>query len=104
MFAHKLVDVCSNEMGQKPIPLITSPSLTITEAILWNNETGWISYQHSDGSRLWDLCWLPTERRGELFTRHGTTVAIGTRRGLVTILDFSDVVAMLKGLDQSHTK
>jgi hypothetical protein len=67
---------------------------------VWDIETGWISWKHLDGIRLVPLCWLPPERRGKSFACRDTMAAIGAQEGEVTILDFSDVIAMLKRLDK----
>jgi hypothetical protein len=75
--------------------LITHASHTRTGTLVWNGSTGWISWQISDGTRPLPLCWMPVERRGHLFARHGTTAVVGTDKGIVTILEFSDVIAML---------
>jgi hypothetical protein len=45
------------------------------------------------------LCWVPLERRGDAFAWHGTTAAIGGQKGDVSILDFTDVIATLQGLE-----
>jgi hypothetical protein len=76
---------------------ITHASHTRTETCVWNHETGWISWQISHGTvtLLLPLCWIPVERRGHAFARHGTTVVLGSEQGIVTILDFSDVIAKL---------
>jgi hypothetical protein len=80
--------------------LIADPLHTPIETLVWNEESGWISYQRSD-TRLVPLCWLPHERRGEPFASHNLTAAIGGPEGAVTILDFSEFIAMLDLLD--HT-
>jgi hypothetical protein len=69
--------------------------LTPTEALVWNEKTGWISWQRFD-LRLVRLCWLPHERRGKPFVFHNMTAVIGAQHGAVTILDFSEVIRMLK--------
>jgi hypothetical protein len=81
-----------------PSSLITG---IFTGTLVWNEETSWISWQRTNDSYLCHLCWLPVERRGDSFAYQGTTAVIGTRQGVVTILDFSDVITMLKGLDQA---
>jgi hypothetical protein len=73
---------------------IADLSLTPTEALVWNKESGWISWQRSE-LRSVRLCWLPHERRGEPFASHDMTAVIGALNGTVTILDFSEVIAML---------
>jgi hypothetical protein len=70
---------------------------TFTETLVWDEMTGWISWQHSNNSSLLHLCWLPMERRGSTFAFQGTTAVIGARQGIITILDFSNVIATLKG-------
>jgi hypothetical protein len=65
-----------------------------TEALVWNKKSGWISWQRSRTHSV-RLCWLPHERRGSSFASHNMTAAIGARHGAVTILDFSEVIAML---------
>jgi hypothetical protein len=76
-------------------------SQTRTEFLVWDSETGWLSWQISDGTRPMPLCWVPVERRGYNFASHGTTAVIGARNGILTILDFSDVVAMLGNANQA---
>jgi hypothetical protein len=71
---------------------------------VWDKNTGWVSWRRSDGAHLVSLCWLPVERRGKLFTWHHTKAAVASQEGVVTILDFSDVIAMLKGLDNASFK
>jgi WD40 repeat protein len=65
-----------------------------TEALVWSNKSGWISWQRSR-TRLVRLCWLPHELRGSSFAFHNMTAAIGARNGAVTILDFSEVIATI---------
>jgi hypothetical protein len=73
---------------------------THTEAFMWSEETGWISWQRSEVGTL-PLCWLPVDRRGGSFATHGFMAAIGAQQGAVTILDFSDVIAILQGLGKT---
>jgi hypothetical protein len=47
------------------------------------------------------LCWLPVQLRGAAFAYHGNTTAIGARQGAVTILDFSEIIASLKGMKKA---
>jgi WD40 repeat protein len=70
---------------------------TPTGTLVWNEESGWISWQRSRTHSV-RLCWLPHERRGYSFASHDMTAAIGARHGAVTILTFSDVIAMLDTL------
>jgi hypothetical protein len=79
----------------------THASHTRTETSVWDEATGWIFWQTSDGSLLLPLCWIPVERRGYVFACHGTTAVIGARQGIITILDFSDIIAMLGNADQA---
>jgi WD40 repeat protein len=65
-----------------------------TEALVWDEDSGWISWQCSD-LRSIRLCWLPHERRGMAFASRNKTAVIGARRGAVTILDFSEVIATI---------
>jgi WD40 repeat protein len=65
-----------------------------TEALVWNENNGWISWQRSR-TRFVRLCWLPHERRGPSFASYNMTAAIGARHGAVTILDFSEVIATM---------
>jgi hypothetical protein len=80
----------------------TSPTIDFrainTEALMFNKETGWISWQRSDGACPVRLCWLPRVRRGESFAWFDTTAVIGSRHGAVTILDLSDVMSGLRRL------
>jgi hypothetical protein len=82
----------------------TSPtphaSHTCAETFVWDETTGWISWQTSDDIFPRPLCWIPVERRGEAFACHGTTAVIGAEQGIITILDFSDVIAILRNTDQ----
>jgi hypothetical protein len=79
----------------------TRASHNRTETLVWEEATGWISWQTSDGTLPLPLCWIPVERRGYAFACHGTTVVLGARRGIITILDFSDVIAMLGDANQA---
>jgi WD40 repeat protein len=98
---HTSADVCGAEVMQARTSPITHALHTRTETLVWDEQTGWISWRISDGTRLLPLCWIPVERRGLVFARHGTTAVVGARQGIVTILDFSDVIAMLKNADQA---
>jgi hypothetical protein len=71
-------------------------SPTRSASLLWDKETGWIFWRRSNGTRPVRLCWLPLELRGDSFAWHDTTTAIGAHQGAVTIMDFSDIIAMLK--------
>jgi hypothetical protein len=73
---------------------------TYTEALLWNEDTDWNSWRTSNATCQLHFCWLSVERREKTFKWHSTTAVIGTRQGTVTILDFSDIIAMFKDLDQ----
>jgi hypothetical protein len=57
-----------------------------TEALVWSEKSGWISWQRFDLHSI-RLCWLPHELRGESFASHNMTAAIGARHGAVTILE-----------------
>jgi hypothetical protein len=96
---HTSADVCGAEVMQAHTSPITHASQTRTEPLVWDEETGWISWQISECTPPLPLCWMPVERRGSSFARHGATAVIGARHGIVTILDFSDVIAMLKDAD-----
>jgi WD40 repeat protein len=98
---HTFADVCGAEVMQAHTSPITHGLHTRTEPLIWDERTGWISWRISDGTRPLPLCWIPVERRGHEFACHGTTAVIGARQGIVTILDFSDVIAMLKNADQA---
>jgi hypothetical protein len=74
---------------------ITHASHTRTETFVWDEETGWISWQTSQSALPLPLCWVPVERRGPEFASHCTTIVLGARRGTITILDFSEVIFML---------
>jgi hypothetical protein len=80
---------------------ITHASHTGTETFLWDEATGWISWQTSDDTLLLPLCWIPVERRGYIFACHGTTAVIASRHSIITILDFADVIAMLGNVAQA---
>jgi hypothetical protein len=69
------------------------------EALIWHQESGWVSWQSSKDSSSVQLCWLSLERRGSAFAWHDTTAVIGAQNGAVTILDFAGVIGMLKGLE-----
>jgi WD40 repeat protein len=56
-------------------------------------ETGWISRTDFQGVPR-RLCWLPKERRGRRIVAWGQKVCIGATSGVVTILDFSNVVSL----------
>jgi hypothetical protein len=79
----------------------THASHTRAETFVWDETTGWISWQTSQSALPLPLCWIPVERRGYAFACHGTTIVIGARRGIITILDFSDVIAMLENMKQA---
>jgi hypothetical protein len=79
----------------------THSSHTRAETFVWDEATGWISWQTPDGTLPLPLCWIPVERRGYEFACHGTTAVIGASQGIITILDFSDVIAMLGNADQA---
>jgi WD40 repeat protein len=55
-----------------------------------NKTTGWVWRITPSGGRQ-QLCWLPTQYRGDQLAHHGQTVWIGGDNGAVTILDFSDI-------------
>jgi hypothetical protein len=80
---------------------ITHAPHTRTKTFVWDEATGWISLQTPDGIHPLPLCWIPVERRGSEFACHGTTAVIGALQGTVTILDFSDVIAMLGNAAQA---
>jgi WD40 repeat protein len=102
---YKCADLCVAEVAQTLTSAITHASHTHAEALVWEGKTGWISWRSSNGSCL-PLCWMPVERRGYTFACRGTTAVIGARTGVVTILDFSDVIATLgiadRALPPSH--
>jgi WD40 repeat protein len=98
---HTSADVCGAEVMQAHTSPITHALHTRIEILKWDHQTGWISWRISDGTRLLPLCWIPVERRGLVFARHGTTAVIGATLGIVTILDLSDVIAMLQDADQA---
>jgi hypothetical protein len=81
---------------------ITHASHTRPETLVWDEATGWISWQTSDGTLPIPLCWIPVERRGHEFACHGTTAVIGATQGVITILDFSGVIAMLENADKAQ--
>jgi hypothetical protein len=61
----------------------------------WNEETGWLIWRNTSGRDI-RLCWLSTERRGPTFSVHKHTVFIGTKTGVVTILDLTGTIRLLK--------
>jgi hypothetical protein len=79
----------------------THTSHTRTETFVWDHATGWIFWQTSDGTPPLPLCWIPVERRGHTFACHGTTVVLGAVQGIITILDFEDVIADLSNANQA---
>jgi WD40 repeat protein len=97
---YKFTDLCGAEVAQTHTSAITHVWHTHAEALVWNEQTGWISCQTSDGSRL-PLCWMPVERRGFAFACRDTTAVMGAATGIVTILDFSDLIATLGIVDQA---
>jgi hypothetical protein len=96
MRSHFFLDTRYAKSAETPV---VDRSHTTTGTLVWSENVGWISWQPSGGRRPKLLCWLPVERRGEAFVSYGTTAAIGARQGAVTILDFSDVIALLNSLD-----
>jgi hypothetical protein len=60
-----------------------------------SRDTGWISYRSARAGALVRLCWLPPNRRGEIFATNGSHVVVGANHGAVTIIDFCDVLGML---------
>jgi WD40 repeat protein len=98
---HTSTEVCSSEAIQGHSTPKTHASHTRTEAFVWDQANGWISWGPSDGTLLLPLCWIPVERRGDAFACHGTKVVLGARGGIITILDFSDVISMLGNADQA---
>jgi WD40 repeat protein len=56
----------------------------------------WISHSVGEEGPK-DLCWLPLERRGE-FAYSGTKVCVGGEDGTITILDFSHVDILQRGV------
>jgi hypothetical protein len=89
------------EMMQVHASPLPHASHSRTETLLWDETTGWISWQTSQSAFPLPLCWIPVERRGCEFESHGTTIVIGAYQGIITILDFSDVIAMLGNADQA---
>jgi hypothetical protein len=57
--------------------------------------TGWVMGSCSSEEKLVRLCWLPTDRRGEIYAVWGSTVVVGADTGAITILDLSATIAML---------
>jgi WD40 repeat protein len=87
--AHTLSD--SRELTSVKEPITHLP----LEAHIWYSESGWIMLSQRSRTHSVRLCWLPNERRGSSFASHNMTAAIGARSGAVTILDFSETIAML---------
>jgi hypothetical protein len=75
MFAHTIADLCGGKLMQRRTTWITDLPHNLTETLVCNHETGWISQQSSDGSCPLRLCWLPVDRRGESFACYGNTIA-----------------------------
>jgi hypothetical protein len=75
--------------------LMTGISYISTETLVWDGRSGWISWRRAD-TRSIELCWLPHDLRGDAFASHEMSAVFGARQGAVTILDFSEVIAMLK--------
>jgi hypothetical protein len=94
MLTYKFTDFCGADVVQGLMSPITHTSYTHPEALVWEERTGWISWQSSNGDCL-PLCWMPVERRGPSFACRGITAVIGARRGVLTILDFADIVDTL---------
>jgi hypothetical protein len=99
--AHIFSDVRSAEVIHGHTSPITHAPHTRTNTFVWDEATGWISWQISDGTLPLPLCWIPVERRGYEFACHGTTAVIGAHQGIITILDLSDVISMLGNADQA---
>jgi WD40 repeat protein len=89
--AHTLSDASEFTSVEGQITHVPRPP---TEALVWNENSGWISWRRSRTHSV-RLCWLPHECCGSPFASHNMTAAIGARHAAVTILDFSEVIAML---------
>jgi WD40 repeat protein len=89
--AHTLSDEYASTFVERPIAELQPAP---TEALVWDENSGWISWQPSDLHSI-RLCWLPHERRGYSFASHNMTAAIGAECGTVTILDFSKVITTI---------
>jgi WD40 repeat protein len=88
--AHSLPDARESAFDEGTI---TDLPLTPIGTLAWNEASGWISWQRSQ-THLVRLYWLPHERRGTAFACHHMTAVIGGQHGAVTVLDFSEVIAM----------
>jgi hypothetical protein len=97
---HESADVYGAEVVQSYPSQIAQSSQIHAEVLVWDDNTGWISWQYSNGSCL-PLCWMPVERRGLTFVCRGTSAVLGARQGTLTILDFSNVIAMFGDADQA---
>jgi hypothetical protein len=61
----------------------------------FEHRTGWAMGSCFGKEKPVRLCWLPTERRGEIYAVSGSTVVVGADTGAITILDLSATIAML---------
>lgn len=61
--------------------------------ICWDFRTGWISWQDPSHDANVRLSWIPPELRSQAYATTGTVVALArVIEGVLTILDFADVV------------
>jgi hypothetical protein len=60
----------------------------------FDHNTGWISCRSAREGALLRLCWLPPNRRGNIFARNDSHVVVGASQGAVTIMDFCNVLGI----------
>jgi hypothetical protein len=82
----------------------SSLALDADSDLSYDVNTGWVQLKspHAlQGDRVISLCWLPVERRGDIFATHGHTLVIGAKTGMITILDFAAMLASVSDTDAS---
>jgi WD40 repeat protein len=69
------------------------------QSISWDTTTGWLTWQNVLG-RTMRLCWLPPDHRNyaRASAIHHDTVAIFSRTGAVTIIDFKETLELYRSL------
>jgi WD40 repeat protein len=66
------------------------------DSLTWEVKSGWVLLNTHYGASTTRLCWLPPSRRGSLYAACGHAIIIGTKAGVITILDFSATLKLLK--------